>query len=73
MVSTKNTCVHTHSTQRATAGTKGKGRKLAGTPTLRQLGFDERFRRMWHYYLCYSEVGFDTGKIDVAQFTIQHR
>ncbi|MEC7655351.1 MAG: cyclopropane-fatty-acyl-phospholipid synthase family protein, partial [Pseudomonadota bacterium] len=42
-------------------------------PLLQQLGFDERFRRMWHYYLCYSEVGFDTGKIDVAQFTIQHR
>ena len=36
-------------------------------PVLQQLGFDERFRRMWHYYLCYSEVGFDTGKIDVAR------
>lgn len=46
---------------------------LDAWPVLQQLGFDERFRRMWHYYLCYSEVGFDTGKIDVAQFTIQHR
>ncbi|MED6312188.1 MAG: class I SAM-dependent methyltransferase, partial [Pseudomonadota bacterium] len=46
---------------------------LDAWPVLQQLGFDERFRRMWHYYLCYSEVGFDTGKIDVAQFIIQHR
>ena len=42
-------------------------------PSLQRLGFDERFRRMWLYYLCYSEVGFDTGKIDVAQFTIERR
>ena len=42
-------------------------------PSIERLGFDERFRRMWLYYLCYSEVGFETRKIDVAQFTIQHR
>ncbi len=46
---------------------------LTAWPTIQELGFDERFRRMWLYYLCYSEVGFDTGKIDVAQFTIEHR
>ena len=46
---------------------------LAAWPMIQEMGFDERFRRMWLYYLCYSEVGFDTGKIDVAQFTIQHR
>ena len=39
-------------------------------PEIRKLGFDDRFRRMWLYYLCYSEVGFDTGKIDVAQFIL---
>lgn len=46
---------------------------LEAWPQIQELGFDERFQRMWLYYLCYSEVGFDTGKIDVAQFTIEHR
>ena len=46
---------------------------LGAWPMIQKMGFDERFRRMWLYYLCYSEVGFDTGKIDVAQFTIEHR
>ena len=46
---------------------------LEAWPSIKCLGFDERFRRMWLYYLCYSEVGFETRKIDVAQFTIQHR
>ena len=39
-------------------------------PEIQDLGFDDRFRRMWLYYLCYSEVGFDTGTTDVAQFTL---
>jgi cyclopropane-fatty-acyl-phospholipid synthase len=34
------------------------------------LGFDETFRRMWSLYLAYSEAGFRTGYLDVAQFTI---
>ena len=32
---------------------------------VRELGFDERFIRSWHYYLCYSEAAFDEGMIDV--------
>ena len=31
------------------------------------LGFDERFRRLWNYYLTYCEVGFATANIDVRQ------
>lgn len=31
------------------------------------LGFDERFRRMWKYYLAYCEAGFNIGRIDVLQ------
>ena len=27
-------------------------------PEIAKVGFDERFRRMWHYYLRYCEVGF---------------
>ena len=37
------------------------------------LGFDERFRRMWKYYLSYCEAGFESGHIDVAQFVINHK
>ncbi len=40
-------------------------------PAIEALGFDERFRRMWRFYLCYSEVGFDKGQIDVGQFVIE--
>ena len=32
------------------------------------LGFDNRFRRMWHYYLAYCEGGFREGLIDVEIF-----
>lgn len=35
-----------------------------------QLGFDEVFRRMWSLYLAYSEAGFRTGYLDVAQLTL---
>jgi cyclopropane-fatty-acyl-phospholipid synthase len=31
-------------------------------------GFDERFRRLWTFYLSYCEAGFRTGRIDVGQF-----
>ena len=36
-------------------------------PQLTGMGFDERFRRMWNYYLSYSEAGFRAGTIDVRQ------
>ncbi|MGO4736826.1 class I SAM-dependent methyltransferase [Bosea sp. 2KB_26] len=29
------------------------------------LGFDEPFRRLWEYYLCYCEAGFRAGTTDV--------
>jgi cyclopropane-fatty-acyl-phospholipid synthase len=34
------------------------------------LGFDETFRRMWSFYLAYSEAGFRTGYLDVSQLTL---
>jgi cyclopropane-fatty-acyl-phospholipid synthase len=34
------------------------------------LGFDETFRRMWSFYLAYSEAGFRTGYLDVQQMTL---
>jgi cyclopropane-fatty-acyl-phospholipid synthase len=37
---------------------------------VRGLGFDERFIRMWHYYLCYCEAGFLENQIGVAQILL---
>jgi cyclopropane-fatty-acyl-phospholipid synthase len=34
------------------------------------LGFDERFRRLWLYYLAYCEAGFRTGRTDVIQLEL---
>ncbi|MEV7326182.1 class I SAM-dependent methyltransferase [Streptomyces sp. NPDC093970] len=32
------------------------------------LGFDEIFRRLWTFYLAYSEAGFRSGYLDVQQY-----
>jgi len=37
------------------------------------LGFDDRFVRMWRFYLSYCEAGFRTGDTDVIQFVLTHR
>jgi cyclopropane-fatty-acyl-phospholipid synthase len=42
-------------------------------PDIQSLGFDERFRRMWDYYLRYCEVGFSLGKIDVVHLQLERR
>ena len=34
---------------------------------IRRLGFDERFRRLWEFYLSYCEAGFRTQRTDVVQ------
>jgi|CXWL01.1.fsa_nt_gi cyclopropane-fatty-acyl-phospholipid synthase len=34
------------------------------------LGFDERFKRLWLFYLGYCEAGFRTGRTDVVQLAI---
>jgi cyclopropane-fatty-acyl-phospholipid synthase len=39
----------------------------AAWPRLSSLGFDERFRRLWRFYLAYCEAGFRTGRTDVMQ------
>ena len=33
--------------------------------------FDERFRRMWRYYLEYCEAGFRVGRLDGIQMLIE--
>lgn len=37
---------------------------------IQSMGFDERFRRMWRYYLSYCEAGFRNGRINVGQFQV---
>jgi cyclopropane-fatty-acyl-phospholipid synthase len=39
---------------------------------VRQNGFDERFLRMWRYYLAYCIAGFSTGRTDVLQAELVH-
>jgi cyclopropane-fatty-acyl-phospholipid synthase len=34
------------------------------------LGFDERFVRIWRFYLGYCEAAFDTGNTNVVQYTL---
>jgi len=36
-------------------------------PAVAMLGFDERFRRLWRYYLAYCEAGFRCGRIGMLQ------
>ena len=39
---------------------------------IRSLGFDDRFKRMWEFYLHYCEAGFKTEGIDVRQLFYRH-
>lgn len=44
---------------------------MARQPQVRALGFDDRFARLWEFYLAYCEAAFDEGSTDVVQFTLQ--
>lgn len=48
-----------------------RARFEAAWPRLRGRSFDERFRRLWRYYLAYCETGFRTGSIDVRQVRLE--
>ncbi|AMN40826.1 cyclopropane-fatty-acyl-phospholipid synthase [Rhodoplanes sp. Z2-YC6860] len=52
----------------ATTLLEWRQRFLSAWHGIEALGFDERFRRMWEYYLAYCEAGFDTGAISVGLF-----
>jgi cyclopropane-fatty-acyl-phospholipid synthase len=47
-------------------------RFLAAWPSIKALGFDLRFKRMWEYYLAYCRVGFEIGALNVGLYKI-HR
>ena len=42
-------------------------RFLQNLPQVKALGFDDRFARMWEFYLCYCEGGFRESRIGVVQ------
>lgn len=46
---------------------------LAHREQVRKLGLDERFIRMWEYYLAQSEAGFATGLIQDQQIILEKR
>ncbi len=46
---------------------------LAARTQVLQLGFDERFMRLWEFYLAYCEAAFDKGNINLVQYTLLKR
>ena len=40
-------------------------------PRVAKLGFDDRFKKLWEFYLYYCEAGFRSEYIDVRQVTYQ--
>jgi len=44
---------------------------LAARSEVLQGGFDERFMRIWEFYLAYCEAAFSEGNINVVQYTLQ--
>jgi cyclopropane-fatty-acyl-phospholipid synthase len=47
-------------------------RFLAAWEEIRPMGFDERFRKLWRFYLSYCEAGFRARTTDVMQVTLAH-
>jgi cyclopropane-fatty-acyl-phospholipid synthase len=43
----------------------------ADTAWMESRGYDERFRRMWRYYLCVCEAGFREGMTDVIHICLK--
>ncbi len=41
--------------------------------TIVSLGFDQSFKKMWEFYLCYCEAGFKSKNIDLIQFSMSNR
>ena len=38
---------------------------------IEKIGFDEKFKRIWEYYLDYTAAGFRSGAVNVGQFHLQ--
>jgi cyclopropane-fatty-acyl-phospholipid synthase len=42
-------------------------------PSIEALGFDDRFKRMWEYYLAYCRLGFEIGALNVGLYKIEQQ
>ena len=40
---------------------------MKNLPAIREQGYDSKFIRMWEYYLCYCEAGFEERQINTVQ------
>ena len=38
---------------------------------IRAMGFDDRFKQLWLFYLSYCEAGFRTGRTNVVQLALE--
>jgi cyclopropane-fatty-acyl-phospholipid synthase len=47
-----------------------RARFAAARDRIETLGYPDRFRRMWDFYLAYCEVGFRIGRTDLLQVSI---
>src|SRR5690554_4852175 len=45
----------------------------AHSEELLKMGYDQRFQRIWRYYLDYCRVGFESQSTDVVQLTLEHK
>lgn len=50
-----------------------RNRFIERWPAIADLGFDATFRRMWEFYLAYSEAGFRAGYLDDVQILLTKR
>ena len=41
--------------------------------SIKPLGFDDRFKRMWEYYLNYCETGFELGTLNLVQIGVKKK
>ena len=42
------------------------------SPEIRELGYTERMIRLWRYYLCYCEAGFEERRVSVLQLVFDN-
>ena len=64
-------CVETFGASYAQTLSEWRQRFHAAWPEIERLGFDQRFRRMWDYYLAYCEAGFARGTVDVGIYRLR--
>ncbi len=48
-----------------------RARFVEAWPQVKEQGFDERFKRLWTYYLSYCEAGFRSGATNVCQMVLK--